>query len=82
MNATSTGLNWAAIISAIVSIGSLTSIALGHPAIAAVIDDPATAQNATAAIGAVSALVSAFSGPVHAAVTHVAPVVTSAPKAL
>lgn len=67
---TQTTLNYSAIIAALVSIGSLASVALGHPAIAAIINDPATANEATAAVGAVAALVSAFSNAVHVSVIH------------
>lgn len=66
----STGLNWPAIISAVVTLGSVASIAAGQPALGAVISDPHTAAAATAVIAGFGALVSAFSKPVHALVAH------------
>lgn len=58
-------VNWTAIIAAVVSIGAAVSIASGHAALAAVFNDPHTASELTAGIGAVGALVSALSGAVH-----------------
>lgn len=71
VDSVSTGLNWPAIISAVVTMGSMASIACGQPALGAVISDPHTAAAATAIVGGISALVSAFSKPVHALVAHV-----------
>lgn len=71
----STGFNWPAIISALVTVGSATSIAVGQPALGAIISDPHTAVLATAAVTGVSGLVSAFSKPVHALIAHVVAVV-------
>lgn len=58
-------MNVTAIIAAVVSVGSMLSVALGHPAFAAVFSDPNTASELTAVVGGVGALVSAFSGAVH-----------------
>lgn len=52
--------NWTSLLSAVVAIGSAVSIASGNPALGAVIADPHTAQAATAVIGGIGALVSAF----------------------
>lgn len=72
----STGYNWPAIIAGIASVGSALSIAFGDPALGAVISDPNTATLATAIVGGVSGLISAFSKPVHALVSHVSTVTT------
>jgi hypothetical protein len=72
-----TTLNYSAIIAALVSVGSFVSIALGHPAIAAIISDPNTAAQATSVVGGVAALISAFASPVHVGVDHVSPAVVS-----
>lgn len=71
----STGLNWPAIIASLVTLGSMASIVAGQPALGAVIADPHTAAAATAIVGGVGALISAFSKPVHALVAHVTTVV-------
>lgn len=67
---TQTTFNWSAIIAATVSVGSVVSIATGHPALAALFNDPNIASEATAACGGVAALVSAFSSAVHVSVEH------------
>jgi hypothetical protein len=58
-------VNFTAIIAAVVSVGSMLSVATGHPAIGAVISDPQTATALQAVVGGVAALVSAFTAPVH-----------------
>lgn len=57
--------NWQAIVAAVVSVGSMLSVAIGHPALGAWFTDPNTAAELTAAVGGVAALVSSFSGAVH-----------------
>lgn len=64
-------MNYTAIIAAIVSIGALTSTALGHPALAVVFNDPNTSAELTAALGGIAALVSAFSQGVQHPATSV-----------
>lgn len=61
-------MNWTAIISAVLTVGSAASMAFGQPALAAVISDPHTAMIATGVVTTVTAAVSAFSAPVHKAV--------------
>lgn len=61
-------MNWVALISAIFTIGSMASIASGNPALGAVLSDPHTAVAATAVVGGVGAIVSAFSPSVARAV--------------
>lgn len=71
-------INWTAIVAAVFTVGGALSVALGHPALAAVFQDPTNASNATAALSAATGLVSAFCGGVHVPVIHtatVAPVV-------
>lgn len=58
-------VNYTAIIAAVVTVGGAVSVALGHPALAAVFNDPNTATEITAIVSAGSGLVSAFSGAVH-----------------
>ena len=58
-------MNIAAIVAAIVSVGSMLSIATGHAALGALFSDPHTAAELTAVIGGVAALVSAFTPAVH-----------------
>lgn len=58
-------MNYTAIVAAILTVAGTLSIALGHPALGAVFSDPNVANNLTAAITAISGLVSAFSAPVH-----------------
>ena len=65
-------MNWAALISAAVSIGSAASVALGQPALGAVISNPQTATILTGLVGVIGAAVSAFSPPVHKAVSNIA----------
>jgi hypothetical protein len=74
----STGPNYASIIASLVTVGSAVSIAIGNPALGAIISDPHTAAAATAAVAGISGLISAFSGPVHALVTRVSATVHKA----
>lgn len=62
-------LNWTAIVAAVVTLGSMISIASGHAALGAIFSDPNTATELTAVIGGLTGLVSAFSGAVHKPVT-------------
>jgi len=54
------GINLSALISGVVTIGSALSVASGHPALGAVISDPATAQAFTAVFAGVGGLYSMF----------------------
>jgi hypothetical protein len=63
--------NWTAIISALVSVGTMASVATGHPALGAVISDPNTAAALTGLIGVVGGVVSAFSQGVQHPATSV-----------
>lgn len=63
--------NWAALISAFVMLGSTASVALGHPALGAVISDPSTASALTGVVGVVGGIVSAFSQGVQHPATSV-----------
>lgn len=74
----STGLNYPAIIASVVAVGGPLSNALGYPALGVAISDPHNAALATSACAAIAALVAAFSGPVHAMITHVSSVVHKA----
>jgi hypothetical protein len=58
-------MNTQAIVAAIVGVGSMIAIATGHPPFAAVINDPQTANELTAILGGVAALISAFSPAIH-----------------
>jgi len=57
--------NWQAILPAVVSVGSYISLMSGNPVLAAVISNPHTAETATAVVGGIGALVSAFMPAVH-----------------
>lgn len=76
-------MNWTAILSAIISVGSMATIALGHPEIGTIISNPNTATAVTAVVGGVAALVSAFSqGVQHPSTSVTVPAVavdTSSP---
>jgi hypothetical protein len=61
-------MNWTAIIAAVVSVGSMVSVATGHPAIGAIISNPEVANSLTGIVGGIGALVSAFQPAVHAPV--------------
>ena len=54
------GINWAALISGVIAIGSAASIASGNPALGAIIGDPHTAQALTAIVGGIGSLASMF----------------------
>ena len=53
-------LNASALIPMVFSMGSMISIAFGNPVLGAVFSNPNTANAATAVVGGVGALVSAF----------------------
>jgi len=55
------GINLGALLSGVITIGSAISVASGHPALGAVISDPATAQAFTAILGGFAGLFSMFS---------------------
>jgi hypothetical protein len=61
----SDAMNVQAIVAAIVGVGSMLAIATGHPPFAAVINDQTTANELTAVIGGIAALISAFSPAIH-----------------
>lgn len=63
--------NWTAIISAFVMLGSTASVALGHPALGAVISDPNTAAALTGMVGVVGGVITAFSQGVQHPATSV-----------
>lgn len=63
--------NWAALISAFVSVGTMASMASGHPALGAVISDPNTAAALTGVVGVVGGVISAFSQGVQHPATAV-----------
>lgn len=71
VSATNSAPNYAAIITSLASIASMASIAFGDPALGAVISDPHTAIAATAVLGGLTALISAFQSPVHALITRI-----------
>ena len=54
------GINVASLVAGIAAVGSAISLASGHPALGALISDPATSQALTAVVGGVAALYSAF----------------------
>jgi hypothetical protein len=69
-------INWSALISAIISIGTVASMATGHPALGAVISDPTTATALTGLVGVVGGVVSALSqGVQHPATAVTVPAV-------
>jgi len=72
--------NWTALISAFVSIGTMASVATGHPALGAVISDPNTAVTITGLVGIVGGVVSALSqGVQHPASSVTVPAVAVNP---
>jgi hypothetical protein len=54
------GLNYGSLIAGVISIGSAASIAMGYPAIGAIISDPHTSQAMTAIVGGIAGLWSLF----------------------
>ena len=54
------GINWTALISGLVTLGSTLSIATGHPVLGAAISNPTTAQALTAVIAGLSGIYSTF----------------------
>lgn len=54
------GFNWTALISAVVTIGSAVSVAVGQPVLGAIISNPNTATALTAVVTGIGGLVSAF----------------------
>jgi hypothetical protein len=58
-------MNITAIAAMLLTLAGTVSLALGHPVLAAAFQDPNTASQATAAITAISGLVSAFTPAIH-----------------
>lgn len=54
-------INWQALIAGLVTLGSVGSVAIGQPALGALIADPHTAQALTGILGGAAAIWSMFS---------------------